>query len=57
MACHLADYALEAAPSDTSVQEMVAQVYDKRAEGEMSLMAINIFNSAAAYAKAGRSFR
>jgi alkyl sulfatase BDS1-like metallo-beta-lactamase superfamily hydrolase len=57
LACHLADYALEAAPSDTSVQEMVATVYDKRAEAETSLMAINIFNSAAAYAKAGRPFR
>jgi glyoxylase-like metal-dependent hydrolase (beta-lactamase superfamily II) len=57
LACHLADYALEAAPSDTSVQDMVASVYDKRAERETSLMAINIFNSAAAYAKAGRAFR
>jgi DNA-binding ferritin-like protein len=56
LACHLADYALEAAPSDTSVQEMVANVYDKRAESETSLMAINIFNSAAAYARAGRPF-
>jgi alkyl sulfatase BDS1-like metallo-beta-lactamase superfamily hydrolase len=56
LACHLADYALEAAPSDTSVQEMVASVYDKRAESETSLMAINIFNSAAAYARAGRAF-
>ena len=33
---------------------MAASVYDKRAESETSLMAINIFNSAAAYAKAGR---
>jgi alkyl sulfatase BDS1-like metallo-beta-lactamase superfamily hydrolase len=57
LACHLADYALEAAPSDTSVRDMVASVYDKRAERETSLMAINIFNSAAAYAKAGRAFR
>ena len=57
LACHLADYALEAAPSDTSVQEMVAAVYDKRADSETSLMTINIFNSASAYAKAGRAFR
>jgi alkyl sulfatase BDS1-like metallo-beta-lactamase superfamily hydrolase len=57
LACHLADYALEAAPADTSVQEMVASVYDKRAEIETSLMAINICNSAAAYARAGRPFR
>jgi len=57
LACHLADYALEAAPADTSVQEKVAEVYDRRADSETSLMAINIFNSAAAYARAGRPFR
>ncbi|HVU21473.1 MAG TPA: alkyl sulfatase dimerization domain-containing protein [Rhizomicrobium sp.] len=57
LACHLADYALEAEPTDTSVQEMVATVYDMRAESETSLMAINIYNSASAYAKAGRAFR
>jgi Alkyl sulfatase dimerisation len=57
VACHLADYALETARSDTSVQEMAATVYDKRAESETSLMAINIFNSAAAYTKGGRAFR
>jgi glyoxylase-like metal-dependent hydrolase (beta-lactamase superfamily II) len=57
LACHLADYALEAAPSDISVQEMVAAVYDRRAESETSLMAINIFNSSAAYARSGRPYR
>jgi glyoxylase-like metal-dependent hydrolase (beta-lactamase superfamily II) len=56
LACHLADFALEAAPGDTDVQAKVARVYDKRAETEESLMAINIFNSAAAYARAGRAF-
>ena len=56
LACHLADYALEAAPDDKQVQALVAAVYDKRAETETSLMTINIFNSAAAYAKAGRPF-
>ncbi len=56
LASHLADYALEAAPADKSVQEKVAAVYDRRAQAEESLMAINIFNSAAAYARAGRPF-
>ncbi len=56
LACHLADFALEAAPGDAAVQAKVASVYDKRAEAEESLMAINIFNSAAAYARAGRAF-
>ena len=56
LACHLADFALEAAPADTDVQDKVAAIYEKRADTETSLMAINIFNSAAAYAKAGRPF-
>jgi len=56
LACHLADFALEAAPKDADVQAKVAGVYDKRADAEQSLMAINIFNSAAAYARAGRPF-
>lgn len=56
LACHLADLALEAAPGDAAVCEIVAAVYEKRAAQETSLMAINIFNSAAAYARAGRAF-
>lgn len=56
LACHLADFALEAAPADPAVQAKVVAVYEARAAGETSLMAINIFNSAAAYAKAGRPF-
>ena len=56
LACHLADFALEAAPSDKDVQAKVTALYEKRAQAEQSLMAINIFNSAAAYAKAGRAF-
>lgn len=28
LACHLADYALEAAPEDSHVQEAVARVYE-----------------------------
>ena len=56
LACHLADYALEAAPGESDVQAKVAAVYEARAAGEQSLMTINIFNSAAAYARAGRPF-
>jgi glyoxylase-like metal-dependent hydrolase (beta-lactamase superfamily II) len=56
LACHLADYALEATPGDSTVQQKVAAIYDARASGEESLMTINIFNSAAAYVKAGRAF-
>jgi glyoxylase-like metal-dependent hydrolase (beta-lactamase superfamily II) len=56
LACHLADFALEASPDDPDVQSKVITVYEKRAAAETSLMAINIFNSAAAYAKAGRPF-
>ncbi len=56
LACHLADYALEAAPSDAEVQRLAAAVYGERAEGETSLMATNIFASAAAYANEGRAF-
>jgi alkyl sulfatase BDS1-like metallo-beta-lactamase superfamily hydrolase len=56
LACHLADFALEAAPGDGDVQAKVAGIYDRRAESEDSLMATNIFNSAAAYARAGRPF-
>lgn len=57
LACHLADFALEAEPGDKSVQEAVARIYDRRAKAEQSLMAINIFNSAAAYAREGRPFK
>ena len=57
LACHLADYALEAAPDNQTIQKKVAAIYDQRAAEEESLMSINIFNSAAAYARAGRAFR
>jgi len=56
LASHLADFALEAAPADRDVQEKTASVYETRASHERSLMATNIFNSAAAYARAGRAF-
>ncbi|MDZ7688664.1 MAG: alkyl sulfatase dimerization domain-containing protein [Halobacteriales archaeon] len=57
LACHLADYALEAAPDDEYVQEAVAGVYEKRADEEDDLMSKNIFTSAAGYAREGRTFR
>lgn len=57
LACHLADYALEADPDDRRVCEGVAAIYDRRAAAETSLMAINLFASAAAYARDGRPYR
>jgi alkyl sulfatase BDS1-like metallo-beta-lactamase superfamily hydrolase len=57
LACHLADYALEADPENPKVREIVAELYERRAAGESSLMAVNLFRSAAAYAKEGRPFR
>jgi len=56
LACHVADYALEAAPKDPAVQQGVAALYEQRAQQETSLMARNIFRSAAAYAREGRAF-
>jgi glyoxylase-like metal-dependent hydrolase (beta-lactamase superfamily II) len=56
LACHIADYALEAAPEDAAVQSGVAAIYEQRARQETSLMARNIFRSAAAYAREGRPF-
>jgi glyoxylase-like metal-dependent hydrolase (beta-lactamase superfamily II) len=56
LACHLADYALEAAPRDEGVRAEVARIYTDRAAGEPGLMATNIFHSAASYAQAGRPF-
>lgn len=57
VACHLADYALEAAPDDPAVREAVASIYEQRAGAAPSLMASNLYRSAAAYAKDGRPYR
>ena len=57
LSCHLLDCALEAAPEDPTVQRTVAELYERRAASERSLMATNLFRSAAAYAKSGRPFR
>jgi hypothetical protein len=35
----------------------VADVYERRAKGETSLMAVNLYCSAAAYAREGRPFK
>jgi glyoxylase-like metal-dependent hydrolase (beta-lactamase superfamily II) len=56
LAGHLLDYALEAAPDDPSVQEAVAELYDRRADAEPGLMGTNLYRSAAAYARAGRPY-
>jgi glyoxylase-like metal-dependent hydrolase (beta-lactamase superfamily II) len=56
-ACHLADYALEADPDDDDVAARVANLYEVRARAETSLMAVNLFSSAAAYARERRPFR
>lgn len=57
VACGLADYALEAAPDDAHVRKTVAKIYDRRSDDEEGLMAINLYGSAAAYARAGRPYR
>lgn len=57
LACHLADYALEAAPDDESVRNAVAEVYEQRAEGTTDMMSRNIFSSAVEYADEGRRYR
>jgi alkyl sulfatase BDS1-like metallo-beta-lactamase superfamily hydrolase len=56
LACHLADYALEAAPDDAAAQTLAAELYERRASTESGLMSINLYRSAAAYARAGRPF-
>lgn len=57
LACHLADRALEAAPSVDGVQRRVAAVYEQQAEDATDLMSQNIYASAAEYAAEGRRFR
>jgi glyoxylase-like metal-dependent hydrolase (beta-lactamase superfamily II) len=57
LACHLADYALEAAPSDKTICVAVAALYEQRASGEFGLMSEHLYRSAAEYARDGRAFR
>ena len=47
LACHLAEWAGRAAPADVAIHEKRAAVYEKRAGAETSLMAKNIYRSAA----------
>ncbi|MBM4265992.1 MAG: MBL fold metallo-hydrolase [Deltaproteobacteria bacterium] len=56
LACHLADYALEAKPEDARVGEIVAALYEERSASEPALMTQNLFRSAAAYARSRRPF-
>lgn len=56
LASHLADFALEAAPRDPSIQSAVADLYERRAEMEIGLMAGNMYRTAAVYARTGRPF-
>jgi glyoxylase-like metal-dependent hydrolase (beta-lactamase superfamily II) len=56
LACHLADYALEADPGDPRVREAVAALSERRAATETSLMATNLCRSAAAYAREGQPY-
>jgi glyoxylase-like metal-dependent hydrolase (beta-lactamase superfamily II) len=56
LACHLADFALEASPGDPAVQQAVAALYERRADGEAGLMSENLYRSAAVYAREGRPF-
>lgn len=57
LASHLADFAIEAAPNEKEVQEIVIDIYKKRATSEDNLMAANLYSSAVAYAQEGRAFR
>src|SRR6185437_1084916 len=47
LACHLAEWAGRAAPDDAAIRAARAAVYERRAEAETSLMAKNIYRSAA----------
>ncbi|MFO1018697.1 MAG: alkyl sulfatase dimerization domain-containing protein [Hyphomonadaceae bacterium] len=47
VACHLAEIAALAAPEDKSVHALRAEVFQRRRDGELSLMAKGIFGSAA----------
>ena len=46
LACHLAEWAAQAAPEDAGVAEMRSAVYRKRRDQEQSLMARGIYNEA-----------
>lgn len=47
LACHLAEFAVQSAPSDLGLWRVRAQVFGKRAETEASLMARGVYAAAA----------
>ena len=47
LACHLAEFAVQASPEDRDLHQIRAEVYQRRRAGETSLMAKGIFGSAA----------
>jgi alkyl sulfatase BDS1-like metallo-beta-lactamase superfamily hydrolase len=47
LACHLVELAVQAAPADTAVHQVRAEVYQRRRDGERSLMSKGIFAAAA----------
>ncbi|MBX3189979.1 MAG: MBL fold metallo-hydrolase [Labilithrix sp.] len=47
LACHLAEWAHEADPSDRAANEAIRDLYTRRADAESSLMARNIFRARA----------
>ena len=47
LACHLAEFAVQAAPGDKAIHHLRAQVYQIRRNGETSLMSKGIFGTAA----------
>ena len=51
LACHLAEFAAQAEPDNKAVHHLRAEVYQKRREGETSLMAKGIFGTAANQSK------
>jgi alkyl sulfatase BDS1-like metallo-beta-lactamase superfamily hydrolase len=54
LAAHLIEMAAHAAPTDSSIAKIRARVYQQRSEQETSLMARNIFRSAAEHSPGGR---
>ena len=52
LACHLAEFAVQAAPDDKAVHHLRAQVYQIRRNGETSLMSKGIFGTAANQSRA-----
>jgi len=47
LACHLAEWAVQAAPSDRESAAIRAAIYRERAKNETSLMAQGVYNAAA----------